>query len=308
VLLRARLGAVAAYRFSNLTSAIADRRSPLRRYLDEHFPHVRAVQRAYREPPRQLLVRGGPSDPAAIGAAYDLGVRFVIDPAHSPSIALYGFVTEPRLLAVVDAVVSRAQSAAAHQDDPEARDDLARACWALAWCTDVYRSGGIRPESPLAPLLATGSFTPHALLGLAGPDARRQLEELAALSRQHLLPHLRRPVALGPTFEASALCAADADLIAGQLLVDLKTRLGPKDKETGRRSDRLRTADLYQLLAYVLFDRDDRFSIDSVGIYSARYAALTTWPLQQLLDDLAGRTVDLPRARQQVWELLGGSR
>ena len=103
MLLRARLGAVAAYRFSNLTSAIADRRSPLRRYLDEHFPHVRAVQRAYREPPRQLLVRGGPSDPAAIGAAYDLGVRFVIDPAHSPSIALYGFVTEPRLLAVVDA-------------------------------------------------------------------------------------------------------------------------------------------------------------------------------------------------------------
>lgn len=298
---------MAAYRFSNLTSAVADRRSPLRRYLDDHFPRVRPVQRAYREPPRRLLVPGGPSDPAAIGAAYDLGVRLVLDPTHSPSIALYGFVTEPRLLAVVDAVVSRAQSAAAHQDDQEARDDLARACWALAWCTDVYRSGGIRPESPLAPLLASGTFTPDALLRLAGPDALRQLDELARLSRQHLLAKLSRPVALGPTFEASALCAADADLIAGRLLVDLKTRLGPKDKETGRRSDRLRTVDLYQLVAYVLFDRHDRFAVDSVGIYSARYAALTTWPLQQLLDDLAGGPVDLPRARAQVWRLLGGA-
>ena len=133
------------------------------------------------------------------------------------------------------------------------------------------------------------------------------MQALHLLAVEHLYP--RVPVgaslALGPTFAASELCNADADVIFDGCLLDIKTRLGDKTARGGR-SDSVSLQDLYQLLGYVLFDRPDEFGIEQVGIYSARYAHLMTCPIDTFLATLAGAPVDLAPERELTWALLQG--
>ncbi|NNG41055.1 hypothetical protein HJ588_17490 [Flexivirga sp. ID2601S] len=289
---------MSSHRDPNLTSAIRNRRSLLRRFLDQHFGDVRPLQADYRRRASTLLVPGGSADPAAIGAAFDFGVRFALDADYVPEIAYYGFAGLPPCLDAIARVVEVAQQA------PPASAEFASACWALALTTSVYREGGVPPDSPLVPLLRTQRFTADTLLRLASPDARRQLQKLAAIAGERLLPELLPPYDLGTTFATSRLMPADADLIAGGLLLDLKTRLGRRDPRTHARTDSLPRTDIYQLVAYALFDRTDDHHIDAIGIYSARYGSLVRWPLADALATLAGEPVDLPAARDAVWRLL----
>ena len=117
----------------------------------------------------------------------------------------------------------------------------------------------------------------------------------------------RRADACNSTFDGSALCAADADVIANGLLLDFKTSLGAKVARPGGRSDRLDLTDLYQLLSYALFDYSDTYRIRRVGIYSARFGHLVSWNLAGLLETLAGTTVSVEQARREVWAALGGN-
>jgi hypothetical protein len=93
--------------------------------------------------------------------------------------------------------------------------------------------------------------------------------------------------ALGPTFTGSELMNADAYLIAGGLLIDLKT---------SARKHSLALAELCQIIGCALLDFDDEYHIEAVGIFSARYARFTQWPLASLLRDLAGHDVSFPPA------------
>ena len=152
-----------------------------------------------------------------------------------------------------------------------------------------------------------GQPTVQALLDLAPPAALTELRALHRIAQERLFAELplAGSLALGPTFDASALCPADADLIIDGLLLDIKTHLGPKSK-TGR-TDALSLQDAYQLIGYALFDRSDHFDLNQVGIYSARYGHLVRWKLPTFLEVLAGRAVDIAAEREHVWTLLGGS-
>lgn len=301
------------YQFRNLTSAIADRDSPLRQLLVERFGNVRRLQQQFRRNAGPLLVPGGTADPALVGAAFDLQTRLLLVPDERPRLPFLAFQHHPAETAVIAEVAAGAQAAAADLgtvaeagsiEDQATLSLLGRGSWALALCTEVYRSGLI-PSSPLRRLLARGDFTAAALLRLAPADALRQLVQLKDVAAQRLLPQLRPPYLLGPTFDASVLCPADADLISNGLLLDLKTRLGGTDREGGR-ADRLPAVDLYQLLGYALFDRSDHYRMSAIGIYSARYGNLTSWPLDHALATMAGEPVDLPALRRTVWRMLGG--
>lgn len=92
--------------------------------------------------------------------------------------------------------------------------------------------------------------------------------------------------------------AADADLIAGGVLIEIKTALGTR-RTDGTRQAGLPRQHLRQLVGYVLHDLDDDFRLHPVGLYQARYATLTIWPLQQLLPRIAGRPVDLTAERER---------
>jgi hypothetical protein len=97
---------------------------------------------------------------------------------------------------------------------------------------------------------------------------------------------------------------ADADLIAAGLLLELKTTLGGT-RADGTRRAALEKIDLYQLIGYALLDFDDTHHICEVGVFNARYGYLTTWPLQSLLTELAGRNIDLAATRRDFQRLLG---
>ena len=296
---------MAAYRFTNLTSAISDDASPLRRYLATEFPHVRGIERAYRESAGPLRVRSLGAKPSTLGAAFDFVVRYTVDPDYNDEMLYVGFGNDPRLVPHVMAVIGTAQQAAAGRLGSSSREVLYRACWALALCADVYRQGRIQPGGTLERLLVSGRFTRDGLLECAPPNALEEMAALDAIATDAFYPRVRGAdyFALGPRFDASRLCAADADLIVGDVLIELKTKLGRKDDE-GQRFDVLQTKDLYQVVAYALFDRSDEYGIRDVAIYSARYGHYFERRLEALLDELAGRPVDLPAERTRVWQIL----
>ena len=139
--------------------------------------------------------------------------------------------------------------------------------------------------------------TPADLLALAPPPALDQLACFRRVFEQHLLPQLAARTglwAVGPHFAASQLMPADGDLIAGGLLLDLKTTARPE----------LPLSDVFQLAAYALMDSRDQYRLDSVGVFLARYGHLATWPLEAFLSELAGRPVDVSRARADFLGML----
>lgn len=298
----ARKIAMNNYRYTNLTAALRDKASPLRQLFDSRFPNTKVVQAQYRAEEPELRVDGGSANPGTLGAAFDFAMRFGIKSQYDPTVARNAFESAPGLVDEIDAVIIAAQMAAGLGD----RVTVQRASWAFALLTEVYRAG-LQPGSPLVELLEARSFSAQRLLGLASDDALRQLAELDEVARSSLLPRLDGPYVLGPTFDGSALCKADADVIAGGLLLDFKTSIGTKNARTGSRSDRLDLLDLYQIVAYALFDRSDSYAIDRVGIYSARFGHLVSWDLQVLLDTLAGEHTPVENARAEVWMALGGS-
>lgn len=290
--------AVTEYTYDNLVKAIEDKVSPLRQYLDVRFPNVRPLQKDYRSLAGELKVAplpgGGGAYPGTLGAAFDFRMRFLIDPAYVPYVAIHAFTARPDYVESIHEVIRHAHEAAQGITDPR---DLDRACWALALCTEVRRAG-LFPGSPLTLVLDEDEFTPERLLSLIPEDAFRQLKELNDLAQEHLFPHLSAPFHLGPTFDGSMLCGADADVISNGLLLDFKTAV---------KGNALSREHLYQLLGYTLFDRSDRYGINRIGIYSARFAALISWELGPALELLAGEPVNLAEEREKVWGLLGGS-
>lgn len=83
-------------------------------------------------------------------------------------------------------------------------------------------------------------------------------------------------------------------MIAAGLLLDLKTTTKPG----------LALIDMLQLIGYVLLDFEDEFSLDAVALFNARYGHMASWQLQPLLDELAGRRVDLQAVRAEFRALL----
>lgn len=286
------------YTYRNLTNAIGDKASPLRQYLDLRFPNVRPLQKDYRSRAGELKVvplpGGGGANGGTLGAAFDFRMRFLIDPAYLPDVAIHAFTARPDYVEAIHNVIRHARKAVEGNAAPA---DLDRACWALALCTEVYRIGMVFPGSPLTLVLEDDDFTPERLLSLIPEDAFRQLKEMNDLTEEHLFPHLSEPFHLGPTFDGSILCPADADVISNGLLLDFKTAI---------KGNALSREDLYQLLGYTLFDRSDRYGINRIGIFSARFAALISWELEPTLELLAGEPVDLAEERERVWGLLGG--
>jgi hypothetical protein len=108
---------------------------------------------------------------------------------------------------------------------------------------------------------------------------------------------------VGPTFAGSVDLAADADLIAGGLLLELKVNLGDRNSDGGRRCS-LDRQTVYELLGYLLLDYEDAYRIEALGVYSARYAHLAIWPLAELLDVLAGGPVDFAQERAEFRQIV----
>ncbi|MBO0775519.1 MAG: hypothetical protein J2P34_04335 [Actinobacteria bacterium] len=304
----------------SLSAEIRDRRSPVRRFLHERFgAGLRGVQRRYRESVPQLAVpqlavppRGSPAGTVAVAARWLL--RFLLHPAPDLDLVLGGVrccrAAGIELGEAVTGVVQRlgmtlpiAPGPVQHftgpiPGSPAEPAMLARACWCFGLLTEAYRGGtGVRrARSPLRQLRGRRASS-QDLLDLAPAAALAELADLRAVFTSRLLPALAaRPGrwALGPVFAGSRLLAADADLAASGLLLQLKVTVHAS----------LAADDLFQLIAYPLLDFTDGYRIRDLGYFSARTGHLATWQLKRLLTELAGQPVDLAAARAGFRNLL----
>jgi hypothetical protein len=301
-----------------LTAELADARSPVRRFLEARFGRgLRDVQRRYRLDAPDLVVPAVPREvlnPGTLGGAADWLLRFMLHPAPSLELAITGagfFGARSGMVAAlaeiagslgISTVAATSMTgsgfrgpAGGNDADPES---LARACWALSLLTEVFRVGRIAAASgPLSPFLERPASAAE-LLALAPPAALDQLAEFRHVYETTLIPVLALCPGrwhLGPTFTGSRLVRADADLIAAGLLIDLKTAAAKPS---------LGIKEAFQLIGYALLDFHDDYRLTVVGIFSARYAYLATWDLNELLDRLAGHAISLADTRDEFRRLL----
>ena len=141
----------------------------------------------------------------------------------------------------------------------------------------------VPPDAPLDVLLDA----------LVHPTCVADIVALAQVARRSLaqLAIPGAPVVAGPTFTGSGdIGGADADLLVGSTLVELKTR--------GKLE--LQQRHLHQLVAYALLDYDDNYGIKELAWYSARHGALVRLTLTDVLTALAGGPVDIATLRCEL--------
>jgi hypothetical protein len=301
-----------------LTEELKDKDSPVRQFLDRRFTGgLREVQQRYRTAAPALVVPGVPqvaANPGTVGTAADWLLRFVLHPRPSLRLASLGAMLCGRQAGLTGVLVDIAASLGKGYDAFEATDSddfvgpvagartapehLACVCWFLALLTEAYRGG---PAVAMAgPLGRFRNRQPSVdeVLHMAPKAAIGQLSDLRHVFEAVLVTQLatrRGPWSLGPEFTGSALLKADADLIAAGLLIDLKTTSAKPS---------LGVQEAFQVIGYALLDFDDAYQLTEVGIFSARYAYLSIWHIDQLLDDLAGHLVSLSSTRQEFRRLL----
>jgi hypothetical protein len=315
----------------SLTAEIGSPQSPVRQFLGERFTcGLRDVQRRYRAAAPPLAVPGAAraaADPGTVGTAADWLLRFLLHPQPDLNLAIMGVMACARAgIRLLSAFIEIAGSLGAARSSiaadlralsgaaPGQREavftgplpgsavepeHLARCCWALALLTEGRRGGPLAAaRGPLGQFRGRSRVVGEELLALAPPAGLEQLAGLRRVFETALLPQLAaRPGkwALGPVFAGSELVSADADLIAGGLLLDLKT---------SARKASLPVTDIFQVIGYALLDFDDEYRLSAVGVFSARYSYLTIWELAGLLDELAGHQVSLPAVRDEFRRLL----
>lgn len=171
---------------------------------------------------------------------------------------------------------------------------LCRLCYVLALYEEVFRSPyGI--DSPLGQRGIDASL--EELVALCSDGVANDLMKLGNLFREshgYLLGQV--PAILNPNFGASRMLGgADADLIVGHRLIDIKTT---KVKPAPGRQY------LWQLAGYVLSDLENEFEIAEVGFYFSRHGRSITWSVEEFFNHLAGKKVNIEKMRRHFEVLL----
>lgn len=307
---------------TSLTHMIADHRSPVAQWMRATFPDPRPLLRHIRDTAGPVSIE--PSSEVALGtqgAAIDWWIRFLLaddlpglntatkgldrlegHPAYEAGWPMFATMTGVSLgegTSTSFAVpIHPLRNLTDHDDAFQART-----CYALALLTECYRA----PIGNSRLLTVTEGNSPAELLDLALPGEVADLIAMRDSARRVLIPHLPGgPVHTGPTFEGSRDLAADADLIAGGTLIEMKSTRGARARADGTRPPRVDADDLYQIIGYLLMDYSDRYAITEVGLYLIRYECYMTWPVDWFLGSAAGRHVDLAQARKAFSDLLRG--
>ena len=294
----------------SLTSQLNDPESLLSAFMAAQFPQVKefsAVFRAVRPADGEALqppVEAGTRVAwGTVNAAIDHRLRYAFANSRAvPQTVERGMAGAFRLAAPAagDAVrrtgddleVMLSELIAAEQPASRSRplllpgaaeERFARLCYAMAWFEEVYRTRRLWPGTPLGE--AGPGFTVKQLLeavpGYAVEDLMAQAEVASVALGELRAACPPFQVHAGPDFAGSSdVGGADADLIVGGLLIDVKGTVAPS---------RLRKPEFYQLLGYALLDYDDEYGIDRLGFYLSRFGRLITWPVEEYLAMLGGR-------------------
>jgi len=293
----------------SLTSHLGSSKSPVSGWFQAHLADtawlVREENRRIRGgtgpwPWPCALPPPGGGDVALVGTATDqiVGAWLDVDRLREGPM-MQGAV-------LVDGVSAKYQSVAASevaavtlerlqpllgQDGPSDADwdEVCRLAIVLARFEQAYRN-------PWRQLLRVVSYLKQSAdpfeLGalMADPATRADLESVArqTLAMWEDLQEAEQ-LTLGPALICSEwLGGADADVLVGSRLMDLKT--------TAQRRP-LSRASLWQLLGYALADSDDQHGIREVGFLWPRWRKQSVWELEHLLAITGGHEASLAALR-----------
>ncbi|MEJ7766139.1 MAG: hypothetical protein WKF86_11650 [Acidimicrobiales bacterium] len=278
----------------SLTRVLADVDGPVRRWFESRLPNLKPMRLAWRAAGRPIVLCPDEVKPGIVGAAFDYRLRYFFGATPAEQLVAAAGAGDhedwPAFAAALDATVDRLQPAG-RALGVEDEAELARYCWVLAVFESHFRMGGLRYETPIDALGPSPGI--EALLGLAPAGGIEDLGRLVSkLQASPLAEMLDRPFCLNPKFRCAGrlVGGADADLLVDGLLVEVKTT---KNNTMKRREDG------YQLLGYLLLDQHVDHEIDSLGFYLSRIPTLMTWPVAELLEEIAGGPVDLADLRAE---------
>jgi hypothetical protein len=278
----------------SLTTELQYPSSPIRRFIDERFGAsiarcVEAIPAGHRLLLKNLALPApgeSANDSWLIGAAFDYRVRFYFEsvPARSwvahdgaellavasPSSVMaplsHGFFQE--LYGLLDRI-----NPVGNRLEQSEEELLARYCIVLAHLESVYRSG-LGNRSPLRLLRPDGDTA--GALALATSSQVADLCRLSWAFYEEAADLLREEATCNPVFDGSSdVGGADADLIVGDCLFELKTATRAQPSQMRRW--------LRQLVGYMLLDYGDSLGIRRVAVYSARHRCFVFFPLVELL-------------------------
>lgn len=288
--------------------------SPIRRFFADRLPQTRTPRAAFRAASASLT----PVLPGPVPGGGPFPDRVPWDVlGHAISARLLWNIT-PRALDLQPGVVTRVPTLAGISANALIRFDhdkatvgalaatidagpdlagpdlAARVAWIGGLLDRAYRSGadlldpwfdGLRLAATWEELLATVPDWAVVDVTAVHDHNIANLEALAGTT-----------VAVDPSFAGSAAVGgADGDVIVDGVLVDIKASKEPT----------LRLRDLHQIVAYALLDWTDSFQLTDVGILAARHGSLVTWPLPDLLAEMAGAPVEVAELRAALRDDLG---
>lgn len=299
----------------SLTRLLGARQNPARVWMEENLPNLGIVQLAWKAAGAPALLPSCDRPNWGFhGAAIDYRIRYFF--THTPAadfVAAHGsgalegpaHVENPHLfherlageappssydqLAVgLEALVAAHPPQGELCADADAERQLARFCILLG----VYEAAarGAPMWEPLAQL-GDGRSADEQLALVEDP----WVDDIVAVSDGFLdvgATLLERAFAAPDTIVANPVftrpgVAADGDLLLDALLLEMKATKSPRPDRDW----------IYQLVGYLLLDHTGRYAIRQLGFYLARVPAVLVWDVEELLEALAGRPVDLADLR-----------
>jgi hypothetical protein len=272
--------------------------------MDRELGGVEAVSREANAVLRGGM-KGGPpvapvagSDSALVGTAVEFVLAAVGGAVREP---LIGGAPTPDLayqrthaseLAVDELQRLAADGSSLNRPTLERMADCALVCARLE---QHYRIGPVRAREFALADPATGE--PGGLAGIIGAtdasvETRADLVNLLEAGIDDTADlYDTAALHIDPVFAlSSALGGADADVIAGGVLIDFKA---------SRARSVIGAADVYQLVGYALADLDDWYGVRSVGIHALRWQTRWTISLEVLLRRLSGVDRPVPEWRER---------
>lgn len=272
-----------------LKNLLDDPTSPLRLALKEHLPRLAPTMRATWKPAmtgREVLAApdGAPAD--VLGHAIHerlVWTRAPLVTAEESLKGAYQLLQNDASPALLEELHDLARRPAADNSP-----DTAGAAALIGMMDQVYRYPLALAE-PIYQTVFTARGLDEAIAGLPQPWVA-DITAVTAASGP-LLADLTGPATPGATFTgSSAVGGADADLIVGTTLVEIKAV----------RTTDLRLRDAQQLIVYALLDVDDQYALTHAALLSARYAQVVTWDLGELLDRAGQTTLQQARASLEL--------
>lgn len=293
----------------SLTRHLNNSTSPVRAFFTERLadtgPVVKAAAAALRDGQTRAPFAAAPDvNPGRAGTAVEYLLRFALapDPCPRGSAGRLGAgmlgkqLSIPAMAAVEDALAFVAEIAPCRRRVTDRQwEQLAEISLLLATFEAVYRSR----RSPAAfENLEKPPSQWQDWASLTRVDA--EVEDVALLGAASAADHAHlrgRDLACNPVFAQSrALGGADADLITDEgVLIDFKST------STTRTCS---NADMWQLVGYALADTHDELHIRAVALSALRWRTNQSWPLHELLDELAGERIALTSLRDEFATLL----